>query len=93
MAWWWIPAIIAAVFVVRLTWSAISNWFAENKRIDSSYGEVIKQYLSNGNYQVVTHVFNKYGTKTASRVWDTDELSDDLNSRFRSRNRIRIDLN
>ena len=93
MAWWWIPAIIAGISIARLTWSVISNWFTDNTQIDSSYGQIVKKHLTNGKYEVVTHVFNKHGSKTASAVWKPDELGDDLNLKFINSDPIVIGLN
>ncbi|MEM8721848.1 MAG: hypothetical protein AAGE84_21550 [Cyanobacteria bacterium P01_G01_bin.39] len=92
MPWWWIPALIMGVTVVRLTWGSISNWFSSNKKVDTAYGEIVRQKLTDGNYTVVTNVFSNSGQKTASRTWEAGEIDSTLSSKLGNRNVIRIDI-
>lgn len=92
MPWWWIPAMIVAISVVNLTGKSISTWFTNNKQIDTSYGEIVRKKLGEGKYKVVTNVFKTNGNKTASHIWEADELDSELDSKFRNRNVIRVDI-
>lgn len=84
--------LIGAALLAVLTWSDISSWITTNATGVSKYGEIIKEKLATGNYQVVVGVFDKRNTRTAKTSWTAKELDADLNARFRSANRIVVDV-
>jgi hypothetical protein len=83
---------IATYFVVRLALSQVLGWFELNKTDSSKYGELIKEYLASGKYRIVAGIFDKRGIQTATNVWETAELEDDLAQYFGNRNRVRVEL-
>ncbi len=89
---WLILGAVAGLFIITLTWTAISEWFAQNKTVNSTYGQLIKKKLANGNYKVIAGIFNKSGTRTAIQAWETDELDEQVNDKFGNSNQIRITL-
>ncbi len=92
MPWWLIPAILTVLLAGALTLSVVLDWFKGNKTSTSAYGTLIKERLANGNYKVVGGIFNAYGTRTATREWETSELDDELKAYFRSGDSARIEL-
>jgi|GEM_PF-6260365 len=92
MLLWLILGVVTGIFIITLTWTAISEWFADNKTVDSAYGQLIKKTLANGNYKVIGGIFNKSGTRTAIQAWETDELDEKINNKFGKSNQIRLKL-
>jgi len=91
MVWWLIPAILGVIFVVGIALSTINDWFIENQTVNSSYGEIIRERLKDGNYKVVAGVFNRSGNCTAQQAWE-GELDSDLQQAFAGERVIRIEL-
>jgi len=90
--WWQLLLLFTAGAVIAsLAWSAIKSWFSENALPTTSYGELIKKKLSNGNYEVISGVFNN-NTCIAKKKWVAKELDDDLKSKFGNQKIIKIEL-
>jgi hypothetical protein len=94
---WWIKLLIDAVIAVTLiavilNWETITNWFAQNKDVNSKYGTLIKKNLASGNYAIVANVFNAKGKVTASNTWNEVTLDQDTLRRFGRSNKLRYEL-
>jgi hypothetical protein len=87
-----IALLIGGAIVAYLAWSDISAWLSTKTNNLSQYGEIIKERLSNGNYKVVAGIFNKRSLRTSSKTWEAKELGQDLQTKFRGTDVIRVDL-
>jgi hypothetical protein len=92
MVWWWILGGLAALFIGGLALAAVLNWFNDRKVTTSGWGDLVKQRMASGNYRVIGGIFDKRGVRTATQVWETEELDDDLKSYFGNRNQVRVEL-
>lgn len=84
--------LFGAAIIAVACWDDIIEWFKDNKIKSSDYGEMIKQKMDNGNYKVVSGVFSANGTKRTEKVWEAEKLDNELEQRFGSRSKIRIEL-
>ena len=91
MVWWWVLAAGAALLFAAIALDTITDWIEENQQIDSSYGEVIRTKLRDGDYRVVAGIFDTRGNCTAQQAWE-GELEDDLSAQFHGRDTIRVEL-
>jgi hypothetical protein len=80
----------AVVVVASLTLAAVQTWVADHTVVTSSYAELIRRQLADGRYEVVAGVFNRDGTRTASRTWRADRLDDGLRQRLGDGDRVKI---
>lgn len=85
-------AAITAIAVIILNWDSITNWFYVNKTNDAKLGKLIREGLSNGNYNLVGGIFNQQEALTHKNSWENVKLSDDVLSKFGDSNVIEINL-
>lgn len=88
----WLIAVLATIFVVALTLSAVFDWLNANKTPDSKYGELIKQHLAGGKYRIVAGIFDARDVRTAQSQWETEQLDETLAQAFGNRDTIRVEL-
>jgi hypothetical protein len=85
--------IIGVLFAgAALAFSAIMDWVSNNKNRNSSYATILKSKLSNGNYQVVSGIFDKTGRQQVSQTWEASKIDSDLESQFGNSNCIKINV-
>lgn len=75
-----------------LAFSTIIDWVNDNKNRNSKKAEIVKTKLSNGDYRIVSGIFDNYGRQQTSQAWDTSSLDSDLEEQFGSSNKITINL-
>jgi hypothetical protein len=54
------------------------------------YADLIRKTLDSGRYTVIAGVFDRNGTRTASKTWETEKLDNELSKRFMDRETIRV---
>jgi hypothetical protein len=80
--------VTAVAAVIILSWQTISNWFAVNKTSDVQYGKLIKESLSNGNFNLVGGVFNNAGELINNTRWENASLDADTLGKFGNSNTL-----
>lgn len=83
-------AVTAVAAVIILSWQNISNWFTLNKTSDVQYGKLIKETLSNGNYNLVGGVFNNAGELINNTKWENASLDTETLGKFGNSNTLII---
>ena len=74
-------AAAAATVVSVLTWSAVEDWIQAHK-VDSGFAQIVRNRMANGNFRVVTGVFDSTGDLKSSEAWEAIELDTELQGRF-----------
>lgn len=90
---WWLlfPVLGALVIGVGiLALGTIQSWFAANRRLDTQYGELIRQHIHGGRVRVIGGVFDARGHETATQAWETSELDSDLKAVFGHEDRVKL---
>ncbi len=82
--------VTAVAAVIILSWQNISNWFTLNKTSDVQYGKLIKETLSNGNYNLVGGVFNNAGELINNTKWENASLDTETLGKFGNSNTLII---
>jgi hypothetical protein len=90
MVWWLAGLALIAFAVAALALDEIMSWLEREATIDSSYGELVKERLSTGEYRVVAGVFTKRHVCQASKAWVAEELDEELEATFGNRRRVRV---
>ncbi|MER7008074.1 hypothetical protein ABT297_34200 [Dactylosporangium sp. NPDC000555] len=81
---WWVVSSLAAgaaIVVIYLRWSTVSNWVALNS-LRNGYANVIATRLASGKYKVVAGVFNSYGTQVRSQTWQAGQVDGTLSGQL-----------
>jgi hypothetical protein len=76
---------LAGTSVVVVSWQAIQKWLNAN-RIPGGTGRIIREKLQNGNYRVVSGVFDTQGTLQTQRSWEAARLDAELDNEFQRSN-------
>ena len=82
--------VTAVAAVIILSWQNISNWFTLNKTSDVQYAKLIKETLSNGNYNLVGGVFNNAGELINNTKWENASLDTETLGKFGNSNTLII---
>lgn len=85
-------AILALAAVTALAYKTITSWIDDNKTDVSSYATLVKERLDNGNYKVVSGIFDDSGELEVGNGWEAEELDDELEREFNEAETVYINL-
>jgi hypothetical protein len=75
----------AATSVAVISWRAVQKWINAH-RVPNGTARIVREKLRNGNYRVVSGVFDNKGDLRSQKTWEAERLDEDLDGEFRRSN-------